>query len=68
MALTGIKTSTLKQETKCKPQTNGKYKIRQVLTKIIGYIHMHAHTEKKKQCKRKKKKKKKVEEIDQVSK
>ena len=41
MAIKGIKTNTLKQETKCLHQTNGKYKIRQILTKIMNYIHTH---------------------------
>ena len=44
MALKGIKTNTLKQETKCKPQTNGKCKIRQILAKIIEYIQRHIYT------------------------
>ena len=48
MALKKIKTNTLKEETKCKPQMDVKYKIRQVLRKIMGYIHMHIHTLKKK--------------------
>ena len=39
MALKGIKTNTLKQEKKCKPQTNSKCKIRKTLTKIMEYIH-----------------------------
>ena len=41
MVINGIKTNTLKQETKCLHQTNGKYKIRQILTKIMNYLCTH---------------------------
>jgi len=66
MALKKIKTNTLKEETKCKPQMDVKYKIRQVLRKIMGYIHMHIHTLKKreKQCKTNKQTKKKKSRRD----
>lgn len=59
----GDKTNTLKQETNYKPQTNGRCKIRQVLTKIGKYTHMYTHINKTKTVG-----KKKVEEIDPVSK
>ena len=39
MALKRIKTNTQKQETKDTPHTNGKYKIRQTITKIMEYTH-----------------------------
>ena len=40
----GDKTITLKQETNYKPQTNGRYKIRQVLTKKWEiYAHVYTH-------------------------
>ena len=44
MALKGIKTNTQKQETEDKPQTNGKYKIRQIKTKTKEHTHMYTHT------------------------
>ena len=59
----GDKTNTLKQETNYKPQTNGRYKIRQVLTKKWE-IYAHVYTHKQNQNSGKKK----VEEIDPVSK
>ena len=37
MALSEIKTNTQKQETKEKPQTNGSYKIRQIVIKVMEY-------------------------------
>ena len=37
MALSEIKTNILKQETKDEPQTNGSYKIRQIIIKIMQY-------------------------------
>ena len=44
MTLNGIKISTQKQETKESPQTNGNYKIREIITKIMEYTHIHIHT------------------------
>ena len=32
-----------KKETKDEPQTNGSYKIRQIITKIMEYTHTHTH-------------------------
>ena len=43
LALSEIKTNTPKQETKDKPQTNGTYKIRQIIIKIMKYTHTHIH-------------------------
>ena len=42
MALSEIKTNTSKQETKVEPQTNGSYKIRQIIIKIMNiYIALN---------------------------
>ena len=43
MALNGIRTNTQKQETKEEPQTNGSYKIRQIIIKIMEYTHIRIH-------------------------
>ena len=43
MALSEIKTNTQKQETKDEPQTNGSYKVRQIIIKIMEYTHIHIH-------------------------
>ena len=44
MALSEIKTNTSKQETKVEPQTNGSYKIRQIIIKIMNiYIYVYIH-------------------------
>ena len=43
MALSEIKTKIQKQETKDEPQTNGSYKIRQKIIKIID-IHIYIYT------------------------
>ena len=43
MALSEIKTNIQKRETKDEPQTNGSYKIRQIIIKIIEYTHIHKH-------------------------
>ena len=43
MALSEIKTNIQKQETKDEPQTNGSYKIRQIIIKIMEYAHIHIH-------------------------
>ena len=44
MALSQIKTNTQKQETRDEPQTNGSYKIRQTMSKIMESTHTHTHT------------------------
>jgi len=41
IALSEIKINIQKQETKDEPQINGSYKIRQIITKIMEYIHIH---------------------------
>jgi len=41
MALSEIKTNIQKGETKDDPQTNGSYKIRQIIIKIMEYTHTH---------------------------
>jgi len=41
MALSEIKANTQKRETKDESQTNGSYKIRQIIVKIMEYIHIH---------------------------
>ena len=46
MALSEIKTNTRKQETKDEPQTNGSYKIRQLIIKIMEYTHIFVHPQK----------------------
>ena len=43
MALNGIKTNTPKGENKDEPQTNGNYKIRQIIIKIIECIYIYMH-------------------------
>ena len=43
MALSEIKTNTPKRETKGEPQTNGSYKIRKMIIKIMEYTHTHIH-------------------------
>jgi len=43
MALNGIKTNTPKGENKDEPQTNGNYKIRQIIIKIMDNTHIHKH-------------------------
>ena len=43
MALSEIKINTQKRETKDEPQTNGSYKIRQIIIKIMEYAHIHIH-------------------------
>ena len=44
MALHEIKTNIQKWEAKDEPQTNGSYKIRQIIIKIMEYTHTHTHT------------------------
>ena len=41
MALRESKTDIQKQETKDEAQINGSYKIRQIIIKIMEYIHTH---------------------------
>ena len=41
MVLSEIRTNIQKRETKDEPQTNGSYKIRQIIIKIIEYTHIH---------------------------
>ena len=53
MALKGIKAITQKQEIEDKPQTNGKYKIRQIITKTKEHTHMYTHTNPTKTVQRK---------------
>ena len=43
MALSEIKINTQTGETKDEPQTNGSYKIRQIIIKIMEYMHIHIH-------------------------
>ena len=43
MALSEIKTNIQKLETKDEPQRNGSYEIRQIIIKIVEYIHIHIH-------------------------
>jgi len=41
MALSEIKTNIQKWETKDEPQTNGSYKIREIIIKIMEDTHIH---------------------------
>ena len=66
MALKGIKANTQKQEIEDKPQTNGKYKIRQIITKTMEHTHTLTHTHT--YTKPEQSKEKKVKESDLVSK
>ena len=43
IALSKIKTNIQKHETKDEPQTNGSYKIRQIIIKIMEYTHIYTH-------------------------
>ena len=43
IALNEIKTNIQKQETKDEPETNGSYKIKQIIIKIMEYTHIHIH-------------------------
>ena len=43
MALSEIKTNIPKQETKDESQTNGSYKIRPIIIKIMEYTHIHIY-------------------------
>ena len=43
MALSKIKTNIQKWETIDEPQTNGSYKLRQIIIKLMEYTYMHLH-------------------------
>ena len=43
MALSEIKTNIQKQETKDESQTNGSYKIRQIIINTMEYTDIHIH-------------------------
>jgi len=43
MALRESKTNIQKRETKNESQTNGSYKIRQIILKIMEYMHIDIH-------------------------
>ena len=43
MALGEIKTNIQKRETKDEPQTNGSYKVRQIIIKIMEYTHIRIY-------------------------
>ena len=43
MALSEIKTNIKRQETKDEPQTNGSYKIREIIIKIMEYTQIHIY-------------------------
>ena len=62
MASSETETNIQKQETIDEPQTNGSYKIRQKLIKIMEYIHIHSW------AKSKQSNKNKVQYIDLVNK
>ena len=64
MALSEIKTNIQKQEAKGEPQTNGSYKIRQIIIKIMEYTHIHIHP----RAKSKQSDKNKVQQIDLANK
>ena len=61
MALSEIKTNIQNQETKNEPQTNGSYKIRQIIIKIMEYTHIYIYTHEQSL---KKSDKNKVQQID----
>ena len=62
MALSEIKTQTPNQETKDEPHTKGRYKIRQILIKIMEYTCTHP------QAKSKQSNKNKVQQVDLMNK
>ena len=43
MALGDIKRNIQERETKDETQTNGSYKIRQMIFKLMEYTHIHIH-------------------------
>ena len=67
MALSEIKINTQTRETKDEPQTNGSYKIRQIIIKTMEYTHIHIHIHQWSKWKQSTKKKK-VQYIDPVNK
>ena len=64
MALSESKTNIQKWETKEEPQTNGSYKVRQIIVKIMEYTHIHIHP----WAKWKQSNKNKVQQIGRVNK
>ena len=64
MALGEIKTNIQKRETKDEPQTNGSYKVRQIIIKIMEYTHIRIYPG----AKLKQSNKNKVQSIDLVNK
>ena len=44
MALSEIKTNIQKPENRDGPQTNGSYKIREIIIKIMEHIHTYTYT------------------------
>ena len=64
MTLTEIKTNIQKGEKKEEPYTNGSYKIRQIIIKIMEYTHIQIYP----QAKSKQSKKNKVQQIDPANK
>ena len=64
MVLSEIRTNIQKRETKDEPQTNGSYKIRQIIIKIIEYTHIHIYT----YAKSKQSNKNKVQQTDPANK
>ena len=43
MVLSDIKTNIQDQETKDEPQTNGSYKFKEIIIKIMEHAHTHIH-------------------------
>ena len=64
MALSEIKTNTQKRETKEETQTNGSYKTRQIIIKIVEYMHIPIYP----LAKSKQPNKNKVQQIDPANK
>ena len=64
MASSETETNIQKQETIDEPQTNGSYKISQIIIKIMEYTHIHIHP----WAKSKQSDKSKVQYIDLVNK
>ena len=64
MALSEIKINIQKLEAEDEPQTNGSYKIRQIIIKIMEYTHIHIHP----WAKSKQSNKNKVQSIDPANK
>ena len=64
MALSEIKANTPKRGNKDEPQTNGSYKIRQIIIKIMEYTHIHIYP----QAKPEQSNKPKLQQIDPMNK